>query len=80
MLTGGFDPPLGWPENSPILKSSIDSYRVLWLCDKYLTPKYREYIENALSIKNVYHLRSAQQVEQFLTSIDSGNATQKDRQ
>jgi adenylate kinase family enzyme len=77
MLTGGFNPPAGWPENSPILKSSINSYRVLWLCDRYLTPKYREYIQKTKNTKNVYHLRSSQQIKQFLASIDSDNATQK---
>jgi adenylate kinase family enzyme len=77
MLTGGLKPPIGWPENSPILKSSMNSYRVLWLCDKYLTPKYREYIENAQSIKNVYHLRSSQQIEQFLISIDKAMLPKK---
>jgi adenylate kinase family enzyme len=75
MLTGNFYPPAGWPENSPILKSSINSYRNLWLCDRYLTPKYREYIQKAKNTKNVYHLRSSQQIEQFLASINSGNAT-----
>jgi adenylate kinase family enzyme len=75
MLTGGFNPPAGWPENSPILKSSINSYRNLWLCDKYLTPKYREYIANVKSSKDVYHLRNPLQIEQFLASIDSGNTT-----
>jgi adenylate kinase family enzyme len=73
MLTGGLKPPVGWPENSPILKISINCYRVLWLCDRYLTPKYREYIQKAKNTKNVYHLISSQQIEQFLTSIDSGN-------
>ena len=88
MLTGGFDPPAGWPEHSPILKSSINSYRALRLCDRYLTPKYREYIKNAQSVKDVYHLRSPLQIEQFLTSIllqsgyanNLGNTTQNDRQ
>ncbi len=36
-ITGYFQPPEGWPQNSPILRSSLSSYRVLWLCDKYLT-------------------------------------------
>lgn len=44
MISGYFNPPAGWPENSPILKSSITSYRVLWLCHKYLSLKYREYV------------------------------------
>lgn len=71
MLTGGFDPPVGWPEHSPILKSSIDSYRALWLCDRYLAPKYREYIEKAKSSKDVYHLMTPLQIEQFLRSIQT---------
>jgi hypothetical protein len=71
MLTGGFDPPVGWPENSPIWKSSITSYRALWLCHKFLTPKYREYVEKAKTTKNVYHLRSTQEITDFLTSIAS---------
>jgi adenylate kinase family enzyme len=80
MLTGGFNPPVGWPENSPILKSSINCYRVLWLCDRYLTPKYREYIQQAKNTKNVYHLRSSQQIEQLLASMNLDNTTQNDCQ
>jgi adenylate kinase family enzyme len=88
MLTGGFKPPVGWPESSPILKSSINSYRNLWLCDKYLTPKYREYIATTKNIKDVYHLRTPLQIKQFLVSIllqrcyanNSGNITQNNCQ
>jgi adenylate kinase family enzyme len=65
LITGYFKPPEGWPSNSPILRSSLNSYRVLWLCHKYLTPKYRQYIEQAQSIKNVYHLSSTKQISQF---------------
>ena len=66
LITGYFDPPAGWPEKSPILKSSLTSYRALWLCHKYLTPKYREYIEQAQSSKSVHHIRSTEQISQFL--------------
>ncbi|MEG4805001.1 adenylate kinase [Microcoleus sp. ARI1-B5] len=71
MISGYFKPPEGWPENSPILKSSISSYRVLGLCDKYLSPKYREYIDRARSTKTVYHIRSTEQISQFLESIEN---------
>jgi adenylate kinase family enzyme len=56
LVTGYFQPPAGWPDNSSILKSSLNSYRVLWRCDRHLTPKYREYIDRVQSTKNVYHL------------------------
>ncbi|HEY9658394.1 MAG TPA: adenylate kinase [Allocoleopsis sp.] len=68
-ITGYFTPPEGWPEKSPILKSSMSSYRVLWLCHKYLTPRYREYIQQAQTTKRVYHLRSTKQIAQFFESI-----------
>jgi adenylate kinase family enzyme len=71
LILGHFKPPEGWPQKSPILKSSLSSYRVLWLCHKYLTPKYREYIEQAQSTKSVYHIRSTQQISQFLESIEN---------
>jgi adenylate kinase family enzyme len=69
-ITGYFKPPSGWPDNSPILRSSLNSYRVLWLCHKYLTPKYREYIEQAQSMKNVYHIRSIKEISQFFKLIE----------
>jgi adenylate kinase family enzyme len=68
-ITGYFQPPAGWPEKSPILQSSLNSYRALWLCHKHLTPKYRQYVEQAQSSKQVYHLRSAQQISQFFKLI-----------
>lgn len=71
LLTGRFKPPEGWPENSPILKSSINSYRALWLCHKYLTPRYRQYIKRAQSSKKTYHIRSTEQIAQFLELIQN---------
>jgi adenylate kinase family enzyme len=68
-LTGYFNPPQGWPEGSPILKSSLKGYRALGLCHKYLTPKYREYIRQAKSTKSVYHIQSTEQIAQFFESI-----------
>jgi adenylate kinase family enzyme len=71
LISGYFKPPAGWPENTPILKSSITSYRVLWLCDKYLSPKYREYVDRARSTKSVYHITSTEQISQFFASIEN---------
>lgn len=73
LIKSRFKPPEGWPEKSPILKSSLTSYRVLWLCEKHLTPKYREYIEQAQSTKSVYHIRSTEQISQFFKLIENKN-------
>ena len=70
LFTGYFSPPAGWPEKSPILKSSMTSYQALWLCHKFLTPKYREYVEKAKSGKSVYHIRSTVEILQFFKLIE----------
>lgn len=69
LIQGLFQNPEGWPENSPILKGSLNSYRVLIACHKKLTPKYRDYVKQNQGIKEVYHLRSVKDVEQFLRNI-----------
>ena len=71
LLTGYFKPPEGWSENSPLFKSSMNSYRALWLCQKHLTPRYRKYIEEEQGIKTIYHIRSAEQISQFLELIEN---------
>lgn len=78
-LTGYVSPPKGWPERSPLLKSSMNSYRALWLCHKYLTPKYRDYVQQAQATKQVYHLRSVEQIKQFLESVESEAHSDQDR-
>jgi adenylate kinase family enzyme len=37
LVTGYFKLPEDWPEKNSMLKSSLNSYRVLWLCYKHLT-------------------------------------------
>lgn len=71
LFKGIFQTPEGWPENSPLVKSTLKSYRVLWLCHKKLTPTYRKYIANATKTKTVFHLRSKTDIENFLNSIKS---------
>ena len=70
-LKGLFFPPVGWPENTPLFKSTLTSYRVLWLCHKKLTPKYRQFVAKAESSKEVYHLRSRAEILNFLNTLQS---------
>jgi adenylate kinase family enzyme len=69
LFTGFFVTPEGWPEDSPMLRSTIASYRVLWLCHRQLTPKYRELVSEARHHKRVHHLRSAAEMEAFLEAM-----------
>jgi adenylate kinase family enzyme len=69
LIKGHFVTPAGWPEKSPMWSSSISSYRVLWLCHRDLTPKYRRLIAEAVASKRVHHLRSAAQIKSFLEAV-----------
>jgi adenylate kinase family enzyme len=62
-------PPEGWPENSPMWSSTLNSYRVLWSCHRRLTPRYRQLVADASSSKRVHHLKSPAQMKAFLQAV-----------
>lgn len=68
-IKGAWLPPEGWPENSPLVKGTLNSYYTVWLCHQKLTPKYRAYVEAAQATKPVYHLRSLQEVKHFWQTL-----------
>jgi adenylate kinase family enzyme len=61
--------PEGWPEDSPLWRSTMTSYRVAWLCHRRLTPRYRQLVADAASSKVVHHLRSAAAMTAFLDAV-----------
>ena len=67
LLTGVFKNPEGWPEDSPILRGSLNSYRVLWLCHRKLTPAYRQLVSESDTFKSVYHLKTSSDISGFLS-------------
>jgi adenylate kinase family enzyme len=72
LVKGLFVAPEGWPERSPIIRSSISSYRVLWPCHSHLTPKYRSYVTEVAQRKRVFHLRSRRELRRFLQAVKVG--------
>ncbi|MEO1348005.1 MAG: adenylate kinase [Cyanobacteria bacterium J06635_15] len=64
-LQGAWVPPAGWPNNSPLWQGTLKSYSTVWLCHTKLTPRYRDYVNTAQVTKQVFHLRSRQDIEQF---------------
>jgi len=68
--TGLFRNPKGWPENSPVWQSTLDSYRVVWLCHRRLTPRYRQLVADKASSKEVHHLRSRTEMRRFLQAVE----------
>ncbi len=69
LLKGLFANPPGWPDDSPLWASSLDSYRVVWRCHRHLTPRYRKLVAEASSAKRVHHLRSPAQIDAFLAAV-----------
>ena len=68
-LKGLFATPEGWPENSPMLRSTLEGYRVLWLCHRRLTPRYRALVSTARHDKRVHHVRSAADIGALLNAV-----------
>lgn len=74
LIKGVFVPPEGWPENSPLWSSSMNSYRVIWLCHRKLTPRYRKLVADLAGSKRVHRLRSAGEIGAFVRSVETRTA------
>jgi adenylate kinase family enzyme len=66
LVKGLFASPEGWPENSPLWSSTLNSYRVVWRCHRRLTPRYRQLVAEAAASKRVHHLKSPADMRAFL--------------
>jgi len=66
---GLFKTPEGWPDDSPMWRSTFSSYKVLWLCHRRLTPRYRQLVVEASATKRVHHLRSPRDISNFLEAV-----------
>jgi adenylate kinase family enzyme len=69
LIKGLFVTPEGWPENSPIWSSTMSSYKVLWLCHRGLTPRYRQLVADVAASKRVHHVKSRTEMAAFLDAI-----------
>ena len=73
LAKGLFANPEGWPANSPIWRGSLSSLRVIRLCHRHLTPKYRAHVAAAgrgPNGKRVHHLKSAAQIAALLQAVE----------
>jgi adenylate kinase family enzyme len=69
LIAGLFVQPEGWPEGSPLWRSTIHCYKVLWLCHRRLTPKYRQLVAEAAASKRVHRLRSPAEMTVFVDAV-----------
>jgi adenylate kinase family enzyme len=69
LIKGLFISPEGWPEDSPIWISTVNSYKVVWRCHRRLTPRYRQLVAEMAASKRVHHLKSPAEMKAFLDAI-----------
>ena len=69
LVKGLFVTPEGWPEDSPIWRSTMSSYKVLWLCHREMTPRYRQLVVDAAASKRVHHVKSPAGMAALLDAI-----------
>lgn len=69
LLQGIYKTPEGWPKNSSIWKGTVNSFKVIPLCHRRLTPRYRELVRESMSTKQVHHLRSTKDINDFIMYI-----------
>jgi hypothetical protein len=60
----------GWPENSPMWKSTINSYKVVWNCHRGLTPKYRQLVADVANSKRVHYIKSPAEITVFFDLVE----------
>ena len=77
LVKGLFAPPPGWPDNSPLWSSTLESYKVIPLCHRHMTPKYRQLVAHEVASKRVHHLTSRRDIAAFLAAIRQERAGRK---
>ncbi|HEV8391558.1 MAG TPA: hypothetical protein VGQ35_17030 [Dongiaceae bacterium] len=69
LIKGLWMNPEGWPENSPLWSSTMAGYRVIGICHRELTPRYRQLVADAAGSKRVHYLRSRAEMAAFLNAV-----------
>ncbi len=69
LIKGLWIAPEGWPANSPLWSSTMAGYRVIPLCHREMTPRYRQLVADAAGSKRVHHLRSPTAMTAFLDQV-----------
>jgi adenylate kinase family enzyme len=76
LVKGLFVNPEGWPAGSPIWRGSFSSLRVISLCHRHLTPRYRSHVKavgRGQDGPRVHHLKSAAQMAALLRTVKLTN-------
>jgi adenylate kinase family enzyme len=72
LIKSPFIKPLGWPKGSPILKSTLSSYRFLRLSHKLWTPAFLHKLLTLRQTKRVYMIGSRTDANAMMRELGSG--------
>ena len=75
LIGGLYKNPEGWPDNSPLWSSTLNCYKVAWLCHRYTTPKYRRLVAEVAASKRVHHLKSRREIAAFVDAVRREHAS-----
>jgi adenylate kinase family enzyme len=73
LLLSPFRKPAGWPEGSPMVRSTVTSWLNLYRGRKVWTREFRKKIESYAPEKNVYVISSERDVARLIRDIDSAD-------
>jgi adenylate kinase family enzyme len=76
-LKSPFTKPLGWPEGSPLLESTLSSYRYLRLSPRFWTPDFAARLAAQHPAKRVYVIRRRSQEAALLNELEQLAGTTK---
>lgn len=80
LLLSPLSKPLGWPEGSPMLRSTISSYRYLKLSPTFWTPELRARLLALRPHKRVYMIRRVSDESALLSDLRSRAVSSAERQ
>jgi hypothetical protein len=69
LIKSPFAKPVGWPENSPMVASTLSSYRSLKLSPRFWTPALRQQLLAMRPAKCVYVIRRESDVRSLLEEL-----------
>lgn len=75
LIKGLFADPEGWPKDSPLWSSTLSSYKIIPLCHRHMTPKYRKLVADMAASKRVHHLKSPRAMRTLLDAVRSERTT-----
>lgn len=71
LLKSPFSPPPGWPDRSPMWRSTLSGWRFLRLSDRFWTPAFRENLLAQQPRKRVYIIHHASDVDTMLNDLQT---------